>query len=312
MENEFFNLLERIDVSLEKIASSIHLPETQKYISQSKTTSISLPPCKSLSYQKQLFSNTERIEIIKDFLSKRNITIDEYNIAEIDDLAKISFFIGERFDNLSDFFNILKKSINEGCIRKILDLYYVNEQKLSDICQIATRLYNVGYLSEKIYMKAPKRQLIIQPDKSPHIKVFFLGKWLELYLINKVIDTIGNLSKKHEHPIKYSYLNNIKVTFHGGRKAEFDILFEIEGKLFWFEAKTHNLDGNSAREDFDKYNEYRSQMGIDKNHAYVIYTNPDNYYIQTFKNDYLDLSILNLKEIQKSLPIIIEKYALEC
>ncbi len=216
--------------------------------------------------QKPLF-NPDNSEI-KNFLTSRKITIKNIPSANEYDqvLENVALFMGSRYGLIKKFYTRIKSNMNSGRAF-VINLKNDSQEKISSICQLGSQLYQIAFLEEYYYQRAPKYILYAKTSRSSKALNFLSGQWLERYLKAKIVQIIEETNPD----LKYSYLVNPQVILPNGNDFELDIIFKIENEFFWFEAKT----GDYQRH-IEKYSRISSMLNLDKAHSYMVLTDiPD-------------------------------------
>jgi hypothetical protein len=208
--------------------------------------------------------NTE----IEEFLRTRNIQIKtlppEQESNEV--LSGIAIFMGNRYSLIQKFHERMKSSINNG-IAFTINLRDDSQEKVSSICQLATRLHEIAFLEEYRYQKSPAFILRARPSKNSKVNRFISGQWLELFVKERVVQLTRSINPQR----RYSYLLNPQIILPNGDDFELDVIFKIGEEIFWFEAKT----GDYQRH-IEKYSKISSILSLDREHSYMILTDiPD-------------------------------------
>lgn len=260
-DEKLINILERIAVALEKIANK-----------ETSTNSIIDKSNRQFFQQLEKENNTlneETIHIndinpILRFLAERNIQVKTFQTdEEIDDvLDNIALFIGNRYNKVKKVYNSIKSKLNTGAGFR-LDLKNATQEEVSDSCQLCNSLHQIAFLSEYKYFKSPQFLISAKPNRIPTAINFFTGQWLERFIKTEVKNTIQKLEK----PVKFAYLTNPQITLPNGDDFELDVLFYIEGEIFWFEAKTGEYQSY-----VDKYSRMAKLMNLDKDHSFMVLT----------------------------------------
>lgn len=203
-------------------------------------------------------------EEIQEFLRSKGIQIKSIREEKESDevLDKIAMFMGERYSDIKNFYGKIKSNMNEGRAFT-MNLRNDTQEKISNICQLGTRLNDIAYLEDYKYYKSPRCILTVRPNRIPQALNFFSGQWLERFVKEEVVQLI----KSRNNRIRYSYLINPQIVLPNGNDFELDVIFKIEDEIFWFEAKT----GDYQRH-VEKYSRMSSMMYLDREHSYMILT----------------------------------------
>lgn len=264
MDERFMRSLERIASALERIADSLDRQNIN--ISKVGIKEESFPTFMNNEEQDKIQSEviTERRHIIEEFLSNHKVTIRHIPPENEGDklLDEIAVFIGNRYNLVRSFLEQIKNKMNSGEYIKML-LKDKTQEEISSICQLATNLHTIAFLEEYKYQKSPKYVLFARPNRIPKALNFFSGQWLERFIRSEVVSLI----RKVNPYTKFSYISNPLIKLPNGDDFELDILFEIEGEIFWFEAKS----GDYQRY-IEKYSRFSKILNLDIDHCYMILT----------------------------------------
>ena len=202
---------------------------------------------------------------IIEFLNRHQISVKVLPPEEIIDesLDKISLFMGNKYASIARVHELIKRYMNEG---KPFSLSIKGEspQKVADITQFCTQMYNLAFFTEYKYMRSPQFHLYITPNRDPRILNFFSGQWLERYIRMKIISVLKLRS------LSFAYISNPQVTLPNGEDFEFDVFFEVEGQIYWLEAKTADY-----RKHIGKYSKISKMLGIDRSRAFIVLADLD-------------------------------------
>lgn len=207
----------------------------------------------------------ESSDVIVRFLNEKKIQVksipDEGDEDEV--LDKIAVFMGVRYELIEKFYRRIKSNISLGKSFR-MNLKNETQDEVSAVCQLATRLHRIAFLEEYNYQNSPKFLLHARPSKIPKAINFFTGQWLERFIKSQVIELIETVSEESH----YAYLLNPKIVLPNGDDFELDVIFSINGKIFWFEGKT----GDYQRH-VNKYSRISSLLDLDKEHSFMVLTN---------------------------------------
>ncbi len=255
-QSKIITLLERIAIALERIADSTHT----NYSPKAEADTIEVET--SLSSEPELENNAEFNDTSKlqHFLSSRGITIKSIPPKqEIDEtLDKIAVFMGNKLDSIKGVLEHIKKTMSTG---RSFTINFKNEpqQTIADTTNLCTNLYKIAFLTTYRYQKSPAYILFAVPSTMPRALNFYSGQWLERFVKTQVISLLQSRS------IGFSYLCNPQIILPNGDDFEIDMLFEIDGEVFWLEAKT----GDYQRH-IEKYAKMSTMMGLDRSHTFMI------------------------------------------
>ena len=99
--------------------------------------------------------------------------------------------------------------------------------------------------------------------------------------------------------IEYTYLINPQIILPNGNDFELDVVFLINGEIYWVEGKTGNY-----QHYINKYSHVANMLNLDKNHSFLVLTdviNPNTTYIlsKTF-----DMTIIPVEEFKEEIKYV--------
>lgn len=308
MNEQLIGYLERITVALERISD---------FLSQSGNGVISINRNQVESFKKSLnedsnektvdatkddLDNVNRICIIENYLNERKIKIKMIPQEDEADqyLDKIAVFMGKRYGLIKNFLEQIKSKLSTGDSFR-MDLKNHTQEEIASICQLATMLHEIAFLEDYNYMKSPKYVLFARPNRIPIAINFLTGKWLERYIRTQIISLISHINPT----INFSYIMNPLVTLPNGDYFEFDFLLEIEGEIFWMEAKT----GDYQRY-VNKYSKIANILNLDTSHAFMILTDITDAGVEALKSLF-NMNVVSIKQFSDEFTKQIQKYTME-
>jgi hypothetical protein len=241
--------------------------------------------------------------VIEVFLNQCGIVIK--NLPEEDsdaNLAQIALFIGNNFKSVKNFYDTLKSNLTTG------ELFTVNLKNQIDAipkCLTLVRaLQSQGFVEKYEYRRTPKYELEVKLNKTPK-ENFISGLWLEIFVKQQIILLIKRANPK----LKYSYLLNPRVILPTDADFEFDLLFEIEGEIFWFEAKTV-INSQVIKNYVEKYSNISSLLGLDREHTFVIVTDLSEASTKTL-SDKFNLTVVSVEKFSAMFENLVSKYRMQ-
>ncbi len=200
---------------------------------------------------------------ILTFLESRGIVVTDFSPegSEPDELYKLASLLGKHYSYIEPFYKKIKQTLNDGN-PFTMNMKDFPQQRISHITNFASNLHKLAFLEEYRYFKSPHYLLKAKVNRIPEVINFFTGKWLELF----VERTIRDIATKYlQH---FSLIRNIKVAFPNGNEGELDILANLDGKIFWIEAKTGDYQRYIA-----KYAQLVKFLSIEPDRAFLVLTN---------------------------------------
>lgn len=146
------------------------------------------------------------------------------------------------------------------------------------------------------------------PDKTKDVfKRFFTGGyWYERYIYIKLIDFFNT------NCIRYSALTNPKVILNNSQNSEpyeFDIFFLIEGRFFWVECKTGEINSATIQQ-IKNHIEIRNSLKIPTDRLIFVFLNDDIDELRKTLQQY-DVIVANKNTFLQDIVNIIKRYQLQ-
>ena len=273
-------LLERIAISLETIVDIISIHNDENGSKPSEWSSHAEPANDSNNSNNSNDSNDsndskihinadQRNEIIVNYLDKRSIQIKRLPEAQASDelINSFAMYLGDNYDAIEKLYKMIKRTMQKG---ESFKLHIANEPQkaISSMCQFAHRLYQSAFLADYKYLKSPQFLITARSSSLPNVQNFFSGQWLERYILQKMIVVLENYMNNHSAHLKWSYLINPQIKLPNEDDFELDILFEVQERMYWVEAKTGDYQSY-----IDKYTKMSKLLGVDNQHAFMVLTN---------------------------------------
>lgn len=236
------------------------------------------------------------VNILIDKLQEKNITVKTYvdSSHENTSLDNVAYFMGNRYNDIRKVYETIKRHLNKPNGFH-LDLKNATQSEISASCQLCTTLYDIAFLSEYKYDKSPRYFIHATPNKIPIAINFLTGHWLEIFIRKTIQDSLKSLPAA----IEYTYLINPQIILPNGNDFELDVVFLINGEIYWVEGKTGNY-----QHYINKYSHVANMLNLDKNHSFLVLTdviNPNTTYIlsKTF-----DMTIIPVEEFKEEIKYV--------
>lgn len=183
---------------------------------------------------------------VKNYATKNEEQQEVYNIAK---------FMGDRYSEICYVYERLKRDLCQQT-GFTLNMRTHTQQEVAASCQLCTSLYRIAFLADYKYMKSPAFNLHAQAPATdnPQAINFLTGHWLELYVRDTILEVLASMGGD----IEYSYIVNPQVSLPNGDDFELDVIFLINGKTYWVEAKTGNY-----QQYISKYAKLAKELGLD-------------------------------------------------
>lgn len=172
---------------------------------------------------------------VRAFLAARGVQIKTERPALDRDavLERLAVFLGSRYRHLEPFFKQVKAHMNAGT-GFTMGLRGQSQVAVSSTCQWASELHSLALLEAYRYQNSPKYLIYAMPSRDPRALNFFSGDWLERY----VLFTVRQVVARAGGGVRFSWLANPQVILPNGDDFELDLIFSLNGVVFWIEAKS--------------------------------------------------------------------------
>lgn len=297
MNEEEFLLLKSIALSLERIADSLEKNahnEVDDKVDVAVESSDDTNENETMDYGCSV--KEIDVNILIDKLQEKNITVKTYvdSSHENTSLDNVAYFMGNRYNDIRKVYETIKRHLNKPNGFH-LDLKNATQSEISASCQLCTTLYDIAFLSEYKYDKSPRYFIHATPNKIPIAINFLTGHWLEIFIRKTIQDSLKSLPAA----IEYTYLINPQIILPNGNDFELDVVFLINGEIYWVEGKTGNY-----QHYINKYSHVANMLNLDKNHSFLVLTdviNPNTTYIlsKTF-----DMTIIPVEEFKEEIKYV--------
>lgn len=183
---------------------------------------------------------------VKNYATKNEEQQEVYNIAK---------FMGDRYSDIHHVYERLKRDLCQQT-GFTLNMRTYTQQEVAASCQLCTSLYRIAFLANYKYVKSPAFNLYAQAPATNNQQAinFLTGHWLELFVRDTILEVLASMGGD----IEYSYIVNPQVCLPNGDDFELDVIFLINGKTYWVEAKTGNY-----QQYISKYAKLAKELGLD-------------------------------------------------
>ena len=283
MNEEELQILTRIAVALESIADSLEKnPPKTSDVNTSQNV---------VSEENEYEDGTGRF-VINEADQSITWTDDAEDAGK--DLAK---FMGMRYSDIKTVYEAMKRHLNKPHGFH-LDLKNASQNEISASCQLCNNLYQIAFLSEYKYDKSPKYFIHATPNKIPIAINFLTGHWLEIFIRRIVQESLQSLPTD----IEYTYLINPQITLPNGDDFELDVVFLINGQIYWFEGKTGNY-----QHYINKYSEVESLMGLDKQYSFMVLTDVPHSNTAYILSKTFGMSIISVEDFKEEINYVLRE-----
>ena len=265
MDEEELLVLKRIAIALEKIANHLELNDSNDLNDLNVGSEFKQDNEDVLEKNEHTFKKEEiDVNILIDKLKENEITVktfvdrDEENTS----LDNISNFMGTRYGDIKRVYETMKRYLNKPRGFS-LDLKNASQNEITASCQLCKNLYDIAFLSDYKYDKSPKFFIHATPNRIPIAINFLTGHWLEIFIRKTIQDCLFSIPAD----VEFTYLINPQIILPNGDDFELDVLFLINGEIFWVEGKTGNY-----QHYINKYSEVANLMNLNKDHSFMVLT----------------------------------------
>lgn len=243
--------LERIERVLQAMTSPAEENGMEEFATEERYTIVDwAPPAEESPSELDLglsqladHGNQAAIQEAINWLESLNCTVLDYKVVspEKELWDWVAMFLGNRLDNLKEFYEKWKISMNNRSAFELL-LNDSENTKISDNVQFANRLLEFTLISDYYYNKKTRKLMII-PLVTSEITNFVTGDWLEYYvgrIIWNIINSKGNTSN-------FALLRNIKITLPNNQNTEIDLLVTKNSRKIWIECTSSKFQESAEK-----------------------------------------------------------------
>ena len=230
--------LPAIDKSALPVAEAVHSKET-------------VIPANTLSTEVQ---NTSLLSL----LQPRGIELIQHRQPQPEDelFDPIAKYLSKNYSTLEKLHRQIKASISKKT-NFSYKLYGKSQEEIQCCTQYCNNLYRATLLSRYHYDKR-KKVIYGNVQHRGDIIQFLNGAWFERAVAAKVGEIFADK--------KVAYFINPHLRFKNGNRFELDLLFVVDGLLYWIECKT----GNHYNDCLPKYCQHREALGVPKERAFLV------------------------------------------
>jgi hypothetical protein len=253
--DQLLSRLERIAAALERLApaaaSSAPAPEPA--------------PAASGSGPEPAVEASEPVTLVPEalntFLASRGIRIRRVPPPGPADsvLDRLALFLGSRYEALKDVLGWLKRTMQTGG-RWHLRLAGRPQEEIGACCQFCHQLYQLAFLTEYRYHRAPHCLIEARTSTAPEAQNFLSGQWLERFVRQQVTAAAAAASCP-----ELSLLANAQVVLPNNDDFELDLLAAAGGRVFWIESKT-----GAYQQYIRKYSQMARIFGIGSSSSFLV------------------------------------------
>lgn len=247
-----------------------------------------LPPPKQVAplSRPSPFNRTAQ-NVIFHFLTNAKITVTEFLPPQCNAPQRIQLaqMLADHYKPLKPLHKLLKRSLNDG-----------NEHamRFSNINRSTTQLMQeFGALAESqrllSHFEMSQHGLSARSADTKDAQAFLSGIWMEQYIAYLVEEVVAELQADHRKPLLFGYLTNVQVDLPSGEHREMDMLFHVNGHMFWIEVKS-----SEYHQFIEKYATISQYLPLDKSHTILVAAEPTQQDI-LYRNRYT-LSIYAIHE----------------
>ena len=299
MNEEEFLLLKSIALSLERIADSLEKNAHNEVDDKVDVAVESSDDTNENENENMDYGCSVKeidVNILIDKLQEKNITVKTYvdSSHENTSLDNVAYFMGNRYNDIRKVYETIKRHLNKPNGFH-LDLKNATQSEISASCQLCTTLYDIAFLSEYKYDKSPRYFIHATPNKIPIAINFLTGHWLEIFIRKTIQDSLKSLPAA----IEYTYLINPQIILPNGNDFELDVVFLINGEIYWVEGKTGNY-----QHYINKYSLVAIRLFLDKNNSFLVLSDVIYPYTTYLLSKTFDMTIIPVEEFKEEIKYV--------
>lgn len=180
-------------------------------------------------------------------LRRKNIALVRHSNEEGSDsrLDGLVRNLGDRHDLYRDLLNNMRKAVN-GKYQLTLHLSGKPPKDISRLCNICSSFYESSVLKNWHY-KRKSKTIYLEINDGPQAINFINGKWLERYVLLVVREQVQLARHITRRDIRFGHYLNPHIRLANGQPRELDLLFHIDGTIYWLEAKSGQHQGHASK-----------------------------------------------------------------
>ena len=199
---------------------------------------------------------------LEEWLRGRGIGVQKRPVAEGEEerekvFSRLALFLGDRYQSLEKLYDKIKWSLSTKQQFE-LSLAEATQEEIANSTQFCTLLKQYALLTSYHY-KSEDRLIRAKASTEGFVQNFLTGGWLERYIKEKVAKALRSKNLPHEIALGY------QVVLPGGEPMELDLLVLVQGRVFWFEAKTGEFQAHIA-----KYARIRKLLGLRPQEVFLV------------------------------------------
>ena len=283
--SDFINQLDFLEIKGEKPNLIISLKQESK--KENKSSKIKLNDT-------DIFASKEQHENIKQYLNSKNISVSfKYNAVDtsgyFDEAAEL---IAKNFDLLNPYIKQLRYLYSNDRHSLIVNCQKLSDNEINKLQNIFKTLFNYTFIT-KCFYKKEENKFIVSLNQAEPIKKFFMGEWLEWFVIIKLLKT-------YHQDKKFSIARSVVIQNQGGDKHEFDVVFRLENQVpLFIECKSGDF-----RKYLDKFIKICKKIDIPLKNWLVLGTEIDESQCEAFEKMY-SCRFCNLSNFSEKVNLMI-------
>lgn len=290
------NLLERIAAALERLADAANNRTTKNGAPIIFHESNVLPDIKPALPEKKGEAEQMAQSLLLNHLQSRGIQIKHLPTPDPHDnvIDNLSLYLGENYAALDPLLTKIKRSMQTGgSITE--DLRNRPPKDISINCQFCTKLYEVAFLAEYHYRRAPFCTIHARTTALPTAKKFFGGQWLERFILQKVKSVHSQIASEISATLPFEFLINPQIVLPNSQDFELDVLAAIGPQIYWIEAKSGDY-----QQHLHKYSKFGRVLGLDVDHSFLVLTDASEALCRNLSSIY-QLTVCNISQFEERL-----------
>lgn len=202
-------------------------------------------------------------ERILAFLNHQQITVTDFVPPDTysSERSYLSQALANHAEQLGPFHRQLKRSLND---RHEFSLRFTNydTETIEHFRKFGQTAHAIGLLD---VFAITEYALQARAANTADAQAFFSGMWMEQHIVACVIEVVRGLEAELGRALPFAYLTNVKVTLPSGEAREMDLLFHVNGCMFWVEVKSSDY-----QQFINKYTTISQHLPLDKQHRILV------------------------------------------
>lgn len=275
--------------------------QTQTKDNQVKATkeAIKPEPLKDINLlQTDSLATSEQHLPLKNYFERQQIKpiFDYQNVNTNGFFDETAQILGNNYAIFADLLSKITWAYNKKHNGLNYDLTKFSQNDIKSINNLCRQSYEHTLFARYSYNKTTKVVNLALQQATP-IKQFFLGEWLEWYVLSQILSYIEKLPNKP----KFACARGMKVQFSNQDIHELDFAFlNSKAELFVIECKS-----GEYRQDIQKYLTLRKRLNIPSNRFTLLVTDLSQTQVQSMSAMY-DINFVGIRELKDYIQSMVQ------